>query len=321
MKEPTYRQTLVYAWHVVWENKILWILGLLSIFVGQLGFSDFFGRIWSLFDASLSQKGVSLLPLLKLDISGGIWNMLGIIWLAIICISIITLLIFLAVSSQGALIAYAAQWFKTGQHQTLAKPWKTSLKHFWNVLWVNLIRQAVMFLLLLTFTVMANYFFNSPTIAQGFLFAFLSVVSLFVSLVFSAVTVYTLCYVVLDGKGLVKSISKAWLLFSDHLLVSLEVGALLMFMTLLLVVVIIAGSFLAFLPAALIWIAGGITNLVVLAAVGLVVGIFLLLLFITLVAGFFNAFTISAWVFLFMKMHKEGVSSRVIHFFRYMFSK
>lgn len=321
MKEPTYRQTLISAWQVVWENKILWILGLLSIFLGQLGFSDIFGKIWSIFDASLSQKGVPLLPLLRLDISGGLWSILGLVWLAIICLSVITLLVFLAVSSQGSLIMYVAEWFKTGKHQTLAKSWRVSLKHFWSVLLVNVIRQVLMFGLLFAFTFLASRFFVSPNLTQGFIFAVSSVAVLFVSLIFSALTVYTLCYVVLDGKGMRTSIKKAWLLFSDHFLVSLEVGALLMFLTFLLIVAVIAGSFFAFLPAALIWIAGGITNLVVLAAVGLVLGIFLLLLFIALAAGFFNAFTISAWVFLFMKMHKEGVSSRAIHFFKYMFSR
>lgn len=321
MREPTYRQTLEYAWALVWENKILWILGLLAIFLGQLGFSDVFGRIWSIFDASLMRQGVSLAPLLTIDLSGGIWNILGVIWLAVICLPIIVLLVFLATASQGSLIVYAAQWFKTGKHQTLAKPWKLSLKHFWSILIVNIARQVLLFLLLLAFTASVNYFIESQTPGQGFVFALLAVVVLFASLVISAVSIYTLCYIVLDGKGLAKSLAKAWALFSEHLLVSLEVGALLMLLTFLLIVAVVAGSFFAFLPAALIWVVGGITNLVVLAAVGLVLGIFFLLLFMALAAGFFNAFTISAWVFLFLKMHKEGVPSRTIHFFKYMFSR
>ena len=93
-----------------------------------------------------------------------------------------------------------------------------------------------------------------------------------------------------------------------------------MLLNFLLVVVILAGAFVAFLPAMLIWIAAGITNTVVLAAVGFSLGVFLLLVFIVLVAGFFNAFTTSAWVFLYMKMHKEGISSRTIHFFKHLFS-
>lgn len=321
MSEPTYRQTLAHAWQVVWENKILWILGLLSMFLGQIGFSDVFGKIWNISDITLNESGMSLSPLLTLDISGGVWNVVGIAWLAIIFLPIIALLVFLAVASQGSLIAYAAQWFKTGKHQTLAKPWKLSLKHFWSILAVNVIRQLALFLLLWLFTSVTGYFFASNTIGKEFLFAVLAVVVLFVSLVLSALSVYTLCYIVLDGKGITKSVTKAWQLFSEHLLVSLEVGVVLMLLTFLLIGVLIAGSFFAFLPAALIWIAAGVTNLVVLAAVGLIMGIFLLLLFMAFVAGIFNAFTVSAWVFLFLKMHKEGVPSRVMHFFKYVFSR
>jgi hypothetical protein len=75
MKEPTYRQTLAQAWNLVWHHKVLWILGLLSVFLGQLGFSDMFGRVWSFFDSSLSQEGFALLPIIKLNIYGGAWEM------------------------------------------------------------------------------------------------------------------------------------------------------------------------------------------------------------------------------------------------------
>ncbi|MBI2037529.1 MAG: hypothetical protein HYT15_01160 [Candidatus Magasanikbacteria bacterium] len=321
MKEPSYRQTLGHAWQVVWENKILWILGLLSVFLGQIGFSDTFGRIWSMFDTTLTGQGFSLRPLLIFELTGSFWNIFGLAWLMVICISVFALLIFLAVASQGSLITYVAEWFKTGKHQILAKSWRNSVKHFWSVLLVNIVRQALMFLLLVAFAYTANYFFNSGNLAQGFLFALGAVLLLFFSLVFSALCVYTLCYVLLDGKGVVKSVKKAWMLFSEHLLVSLEIGVLLMLLNFLLILAIVIGSFFAFLPAALIWIVGGITNLAVLGAVGLVIGIFLLLLFIVFSAGFFNAFTISAWVFLFMRMHKEGLSSRSIHFFKYLFSR
>ncbi|OGH92733.1 MAG: hypothetical protein A2534_00625 [Candidatus Magasanikbacteria bacterium RIFOXYD2_FULL_39_9] len=321
MKEPTYRQTLVHAWNVVWENKILWILGLLSVFLGQLGFSDVFGKIWSMFDNSLASGGFALVPLLKLNLTGGVWSALGLVWLSVICVAVVFLVIFLAAASQGSLIAYAADWFKNGKHQTLAKPWRKSIKHFWSILLVNVVRQVLLFLLLLGFVLIADYFFVSRTPLEGFVFAASAVLVLIASLVFSALCIYTLCYVVLDGKGVLESVKKAWALFSDHLLVSLEVGLLLMLMNFFLVLVIAVGSFFAFLPSVLIWVAAGFTNLVVLAAIGLILGIFLLLLFIALVAGFFNAFTISAWVFLFMRMHKEGLSSRAIHFFKHIFSK
>lgn len=322
MKEPTYRQTLGYAWEAVWHNKILWILGLLSVFLGQLGFSDIFGKVWSVLDASsLAGENISILSIFHVNISVGVWNILGIVWLAIICIAIAVMVVFLAVTSQGALISYAADWFKTRKHKEIDKSWHNSVKHFWNILLINLVRQTILFGLLVGFVFVAKYFFSSQSWLQGLLFALASVIALFASLFLSVFSVYTLCYVVLDGKGLAKSIKKAWALLSNHFLVSLEVGVILMILNLLLVAVIIGGSFFAFLPTAFIWIAAGISNSVSLAVLGLIFGIFLVLLFIVLVAGLFNAFTTSAWVFLFIKMHKEGISSRLVHYVKHMFSK
>jgi len=94
-----------------------------------------------------------------------------------------------------------------------------------------------------------------------------------------------------------------------------------MLLNFLLIAAIMAAGFVAFLPALLIWVAAGLTNTIVLAAIGFSLGIFLWLIFIVLIAGFFNAYTTSAWVFLFIKMHKEGIPSRLIHFFKHFLGK
>ena len=227
----------------------------------------------------------------------------------------------MAVTSQGALISYAAQWFKTKKHQKLSGPWNHSLKHFWNILFINILRKVLLVALLVAIGFALNKLIYSETLPQGFVFAVSLVVALFVALFVSIISIYALCALVVDGKGLVSAIKKSWAIFSEHLLVSLEVGVVLMLLNFVLALVVLTGAFVAFLPAMLIWIAAGITSTVVLAAVGFALGVFLLLVFIILVAGFFNAFTTSAWVFLYMKMHKEGISSRTIHFFKHLFSR
>ena len=320
MKEPTYRQTLIRAWNVVWHNKILWILGLFSVLLGQFGFSDVFGQIWSMSDVSLTGAEIILFPVIKLNWPGDISSMFGMVWLAVICLSLVAFLIFLAVTSQGALISYAAEWFKTKKHQELSKSWNRSLKHFWSILLVNILRKALLVASLVGFGWVMNYFVHSQDLSQGILFALSMVLVLFLSLLVAIISIYTLCALVVDGNGVVAAVKKAWAIFSRHVLVSLEVGVLLMLLNFLLVLVIVVSAFFAFLPAILIWLAAGITNTVILAAVGLALGIFLLMVFIVLIAGFFNAYTTSAWVFLFMKMHKEGISSRTIRLFKHLFN-
>ena len=319
MKEPTYRQTLGHAWDVVWHNKTLWILGLFSALLGQFGFSNIFGKIWSMSDVvDMTGAGKFLLPVIKLNLSGDAWSVLGVVWLAGICLSIVIFLIFLAVTSQGAVISYAADWFKTKKHQKLSKPWNRSLKHFWHILVVNILRNAALALFLVLFGFALSYFFFSESLSQGYLFAVSLVAVLLITLFISIISIYTLCALVIDGKGLRAAIAKAWQIFHHHTLVSLEVGFLLMLVNFLLVAAIVLAGFVAFLPAILIWIAAGMTNTLVLASIGFSLGIFLWLVAIVLIAGFFNAYTTSAWVFLFMKMHKEGIPSRMIHFFKHI---
>ncbi len=321
MHEPTYRQTLSHAWSVVWHNKSLWILGLFSVMLGQFGFSDIFGKIWSVSDiVSITGAGNFLLPVVKLNWSGDVTSTLGIVWLAGISLAIMVFLIFLAVTSQGALISYAADWLKTKKHQPLSKPWNRSLKNFWNILLVNVLRKIFLLLSVVGFGFVLSYFLYSKTLPQGIIFSLSLVLVLFLSLLISIVSIYTLCALVIDGKGLRAALAKAWEVFSHHSLVSLEVGILLMLLNFLLVLAIVMAGFVAFLPALLIWIAAGITNTLVLAAFGFSLAVFLWLVFIIAIAGFFNAYTTSAWVFMFIKMHKEGVPSRMIHFFKHLFS-
>lgn len=321
MKEPTYRQTLGHAWDAVWHNKSLWILGLFSVLLGQFGFSDIFGKIWSMADISETGGWNFLLPTIKLNFSGDVWSTLGILLISVICMSILAFLVFLGVTSQGALISYAADWFKSRKHQKLSKPWRRSLKHFWSIFLINIFRKILLVLSLAVFGLTLNYFIFSQNLPQGFVLALSLVVILFLSLFISIISIYALCALVIDGKGMRAAIAKAWDIFSHHTLVSLEVGILLMLLNFLLVTAIAVAAFFAFAPAVLFWLAAGITNTVVLAAVGFYLGIFLWLALIILIAGFFNAYTTSAWVFLFMKMHKEGIPSRLIHIFKYMFSK
>ena len=318
MKEPTYRQTLSHAWDVVWHNKSLWILGLFAALLGQFGFSDIFGKIWAMTDTNTIGQWSFLIPTIKLNFSGDVWSTLGIIWISIICISILAFLIFLAVTSQGALISYAADWFKSKKHQKLSKPWRRSLKHFWSIFLINILRKILLFLSLAVFGLTLNYFIFSQNLSQGFVLALSLTLILFISLFISVIFIYTLCALVIDGKGVRAAVAKAWGILSEHTLVSLEVGLLLMLLNFLLVIAIATGAFFAFLPAMLFWLAAGITNTLVLASFGFALGVFLWLVFIVLIAGFFNAYTTSAWVFLYMKMHKEGIPSRLVHFFKHM---
>lgn len=318
MQEPTYRQALAKSWKLVWHRKSLWVLGLLSVVLGQLGFSDIFGKAWSI---SKQANVAGYLPwdslktaIISIGSSGKI-----VIGIALVCVAVFIIVV--AAISQGALISYASAWYKDEKFSNFSKSWKIGVKHFWDVLWINLIRRLLLGGLLIIVAFVIKSFFVSETLFQNFANALVLIIVLFVSLVISTIAIYSLCYCVIDGKGVVSGIGKAWKLFSSHLLVSLEVGVILVLLNVVLAGAIMLGAYLAFLPSTLIWFAAGVTNIVVLAILGLMLGFLLWLIFMVIVAAFFNAFTTSAWVFLFSKMHHEGVASRLIHGLAHMFRK
>lgn len=314
MKQPTYQQALSNAWEMVWHHKNLWVLGLLAAFLGQFGLGDFFSRIWMLYyKGSISSFSLSMSSF-SMNFSNLSWyNVVGIVWLLILLLAIMTTVIFLSVTAQGALIAYSASWYKSRRFKNFAKAWHKSVSHFWQMLAV-VVLYKVLFCVIIVATALllkcsdfaANEWIH---IAVGIVIGFL----LFLYLVYSIVYIYSLGYIVIDNKKPIEAVNLGWQLFSKHVLVSIEVGLIMMLLNLVLVVIGVTVVLVALIPATLIWVTAGIFSIDSLAIFGFTVGMLVWLFLILMAAAAFNAFNVSAWTYLFIKMHKEGVVSRVVH--------
>ncbi|MFH1292432.1 MAG: hypothetical protein ABIH87_04530 [bacterium] len=324
MKEPTYEQAIAKAWQVVWHNKVLWVLGLLAAFLGQFGLGDFFGRVWLLYNKGtvigLSShfwqgQGFSCM-------SGLNWhNILGLVWLVGILIIILIAVVFLTVASQGALIAYTSEWFKNDSFTDFSKAWRQSLTHFWQVLGAIAIYKAVFASLLLLSLLLLNISDKAGGHIIVWVLGICLGIILFFYLIFSILYIYTLGYIVVDNNKFVQAWQKSWQLFSKHVLVSLEVGVVLMVVNLLLFVLIVSSMLLAFLPALIIWLVSNLLGLSGLAAFGFMSGLFLWILIVVLISSVYNAFNTGVWMYLFIKMHKQGIASRVLHWFAKLVKK
>lgn len=324
MKEPTYQQALSAAWQVVWHHKALWILGLLAACLGQFGLGDFFGRLWFLYNHGTvagfySEYSTSYGLAWSGDVS---WvNVVGLVWLVGLVLVILIAVIFLTVTAQGALIAYSTAWFKNKSYTSVAKAWDKSVKHFWSMLWIVFVYKFL-FILLLASTVLLLKFSDKAGVAWvNFLLGITIGAILFFYLVFSIIYIYALGYVVVENNKAKAAAQKAWQLLSRHILVSLEVGVILMFLNLILFIAIVSSILLALLPAVVIWIAAGILKLTSLAAFGFFLAGSVWILLVVLMAAVFNAFNTSTWMYMFTKMHKQGVVSRVAHYFGRLFKK
>jgi hypothetical protein len=127
-------RTLSRAWQITWNNKVLWILGILSALAGHAGIR--FGNSLPRFPNATPGN-----PFPRLDNLFPNQNQTTIlaIGLSIICVVIILALIFyvLSIIGRGGLIG-GIQIADTTGHVSFGEAWALGLKHFWNVLLIGL---------------------------------------------------------------------------------------------------------------------------------------------------------------------------------------
>lgn len=324
MHEPTYQQALSHACELAWKHKTLWALGLLSAVVAQFGLGDFFGRLLFLYQ----QGGVGLMSSSILNNFSWImpsamsWaTILGFIWLTGLVILLTITIIFITITAQGALISYASNYFKNKNFDNLTKAWNKSIGHFWQLLKINILYKLLFCAILLSSASVIKVWVLAETTLLQIILGFVLGLLLFVYLVFSIVYFYVIAYVVVDNQLLPIAAKKAWNLFDRHVLVSIEIGLLMMLLNLLLIIAGSTALLLAFLPSLVLWIVAGIFGFTGLASLGLGLGLLLWLIIILIMVAVFNVFNTSAWVYLFIKMHKEGVVSRVVYHIGKVFKK
>jgi hypothetical protein len=223
------------------------------------------------------------------------------------------LAVVMAILGQGALITAIADYFKNETSPRLARAWHKSVRRFWPLLALNVIEKIISSAL----WVVTFYALNSFQ-AEGVGGFFLTVITIAIAgllmLSVSAVTIYAAGYIVEYNFSLLAGISEGLRLFEEHLLVSLELSVLLVFCNIIVLGVVYLGALLTLVPSWFIWVTAGFTGSLGLVAFGFVVAIFLFGIMVAFLGAVFNAFTTSVWMYYFMRMHHQGVSSRIINF-------
>lgn len=320
-QEPLYRQALTNAWQLAWRHKLLWLFGFFAAFLGQMGLSELVMKIgmtgtkYAFFPKMLTWSTFS-----EISLSGGGWTMplaswLWLGWLMLVICGFFLVLIFVSISSQGAIIKAASKYAKGKRLPSVDEAWKAGTSHFWRLLAINVLKKAIIMLLGVSLAYGTINIIIRATTLDMVLFVSLFVLSVIVGLLLSFLTVYAAGYVVVEEYSLGKALASAWRLFINHWLVSIEVGVILFILNILLGALILASFFVLFIPTLLLWVVAFTTINVGLYFVATFVGIALFVLFIIFTGSVFTVFSTSAWTYLFMHMHKVGLKSRILHWF------
>jgi hypothetical protein len=118
---------------------------------------------------------------------------------------------------------------------------------------------------------------------------------------------------VIEEYTLGRSIVAAWRLFTGHWLVSIEVGVIILFFNIVLGVVVLASFFLLFMPTLFLWMIAISIFSSTLYFIATIVGLSLFIFFVVFIGSVYSIFVVSTWTYLFTKMHKKGVTSRILH--------
>lgn len=319
--EPTYRDALRAAWKCSVQHPILLLLGVFASFVGQLGILEVVTRIsfigpetsfvpwWIVFPGFLSSP-FHLFSLAQFSLSQ---------WVAValfltVCVGLCLVLAFVAVVSHGALIYATAKTFRrVGTTPHMSVSWHVGVSHFWRLFGIQVIKKIVMFctVALVGFALINGLI--DATLGDMFVFIGLFILCVLVAMVVSFLAVYSALYVVIEEYTLLHAITKAWRLFMDHRIVSLEVGLIVLAVDVVVSVFLVSFFTLALVPTAFLW-----SSVIILLSpplfvlsIGIIASLSLVL--IALTGAGVAVFTTSLWSYLFMRMHKEGIVSRVLH--------
>ncbi|MEK7643700.1 MAG: hypothetical protein AAB390_00130 [Patescibacteria group bacterium] len=322
MSEPTYRQALGESWKLSWRHKGLWAFGLFAMILGQMGVVDIFlkmGITANNLGGSDSWTAVRLIfsprfwRLVADSLNPGLDTWVWLFWLIITLLGFAGMVLFVAVSCQGAIVHAAAKYAKRGGAlPNDSKAWHAGVSHFWGLLVLNILKKLSL-LLIGGLIVSIAFGLGSVGVFGRVLYIIAFIVALFASLILSFLLVYAAGYLVVENEKILTSVRLAWQLFARHWLVSFEVGLVVLLTNVALLFIMLAAVvYLFFLPMLVadyiaIW-----TGAVWVFKIGIGAGYVILLVFAFLASAIFSVFTTSVWTYLFTKMHSHGVTSKLL---------
>ncbi|HLC69877.1 MAG TPA: hypothetical protein VJH75_02425 [Patescibacteria group bacterium] len=313
-REPTYREALGNAWRLTWRHPLVWIFGLLSIIIGQFGLSDFVGKLSVLYNQGFVGESFWAWPAdWSLRVLGSGWEILSLVLNLLVLIALIAIIIVAGVGSQGALVAISAHWYVKKKIFDTEAAWHHGIRHFWPLLLNNILAKGITILILLALVYLNSYVLVGSGGGSAVLFGFGFAIALFLVLVVNSLAVYTAGYIVTENFRYGEALRAAGEIFRHHILVSLELSLIMVFLNILLVALIVFGSFVLIIPSVILWVIAGLTGGTVLITAGIVLAVLLFILFIIWIGTLFNVFNTSAWIYLFMKLKHVGAVSKMSH--------
>jgi hypothetical protein len=321
----SYRSLLKQAWEITWKHKYLWFFGLFASIVAGGGSWEY--QILTqninqgLVDGSYFQLssilalgevaknfGAGLIDLFRNDF----WTILNGLSIILITAMILAFFIWLAVSSQAALVDNVKKIMDSKKKDpalSIRAGLTVGHKYFWPLLGLNIIIKVLVAAAFFIVSLPLLFMVISDASTLTVIYIILFVIFIPVAMGLSLMIKYAIGYNVLDNKSFVASLESASRLFKENWLVSVEMAVIIFLINFLASGAILVVLSLFLLPLLLL---GLIMQLNCLA-----VGIILLAIATIIVFGSaLTTFQTASWTVLFVNL-KERVAlaklERIFH--------
>ncbi|MFH1233225.1 MAG: hypothetical protein V1649_01060 [Patescibacteria group bacterium] len=320
-----YRNILKQSWKITWRNKYLWFFGIFAALLGGGGECKILLRslgednqgISPAFD-QIAKTGVfskQAFDNIKEMISQDSLSFFTTMAVLLAVIILIGFLVWLTIVSQVAIVNNTANIVKQKKHN-FKEGMDKGIKKFWSVFALNIIANAIIFLIFAIISLPFIFAINKINIvATSLFYAILFIIFIPVAISLSFIIKYAIVYVVIQGSSLFKAIKLGWKLFMDNWLISFEMALILFFINfvgglfILLIILILAIPFLS-----LGFIFSFLASVVGFWATAILAFLTALLL-IVIGGAMLSVFQISSWTGLFIELVKNGGTAKIVRIF------
>ena len=320
----SYRQILKTSLKISWKNKYLWVFG---IFASFLSIGAEYQILWRALSrqATLDWYNGWNMYMQTGIFSGAVWGnivhlfktnpgiMTMILFFSLIILAIIFVSIWLAVTAQIALVINTEKIIKSKKDE-IAVADRSNLAagapSFWPVFGLNLFSKIIINVLVILIT-LPLLFLAVNHLLLNVLYLIFFVILIPVAIAVSLLIKYAIAYVALKKQTIFMSLKKAWELFKENWIISLEMALLLFVISFLATLAILIASAIIAVP--FIILATSFFHLFSMAAFWVMVSLALIVItiFIILAGAFLSAFQVVVWTNLFMQLVSKGGESKL----------
>ena len=315
-----YRNILIQAWEITKKNYYLWFFGIFAALIGSGG--------ELLFNALSPESGQGMIDaIIRIENTGilsqGFFsnlasayqnNSLSIVIIFLVSLVFLALFVFvvwLSVTSQAAIVNNV-NLINSRKSHDFKVAITSGMKKFWTVFGLNFLAKFVSIIFYVLFVVMAFLLapdFTSWVDVLSYVFGY--VIFFVFSLAISFIIKYAISYSIIKEKGFLESLRLGWSLFKLNWLISLEMSALMFFLSLIVTFSYLVVAMAMAIPLVFLAIlAGKLTMLGFVIILFLSGVVYLASLF--LVGALLSTFQVSSWTLLFIQLSGKGAVSRIM---------